>query len=1026
MALAGTMERMGRPVLPDPLRTSLVGRSRELEELRGRFAMALGGEPQVVLISGEAGIGKSRLVAEFDLAVGAEARLVVGQCLELGADGPPFAPFLIVLRGLVADLGMDRVAQLAGPGRPDLAILVPELGPSTLDESVGRGLLFDTMATLIQRGAGKRPLVLVVEDLHWSDTTTRDLLRFLLGTLGAARVLVLLTYRRDELHRGHPLLPWLAEVGRLPISSRLTLERLTDTQIDTMVTQLVGEVPPQVAARIRERSQGIPFLVEELTECADRDSARIPESLRDLMLARLERVSPVTRQVLEVASVGGTQVDHRVLLAAVGLDELVLEGTLREAVEGQVLVVDRDREGYAFRHALMREAVNDDLLPGEHARLHARYAAALEGLARPEQAGEIAHHWGLAHEVGKQFDWSIRAAEHAESVYAWREQLTHLEQALDLWTQVDDPQGRAGGDRATLLEQAARAAYHLNLTGRSLVLLDTALALIDPGVDPDRAAHLMIMRIVYGEEAPDHGLAAVETALGLAGATSLERADALALKVGALALTSNLDASISVAQDALNTAQAAGDARALSDTHQLLGCILLQLGHPEGVEHLQIARDVAVHAHEWSALMRYYVNYTDFLIGCGRFTECVAMAREGRAAAVERGRTRTYGAVLTINEAEAQLRAGDWDDTLATIEVGLGMAPLPEVRSVLDLLRATVQVRRGQVQAASDSAALATQGAGALAGCHQRSLPQAVVEAELAVARHDPTTALALLSQAAEASGTMVMPSTGWPFAWAVARILDDALDAQTPPRASPAAPPDPIPAGLRERTQTMLVNLVDHLQEVSDHPGWHALLRTLLASVAAPPQFDSAAPEPSDLGTGGPVPTQRDWAAAVTAVAAGEGLRYELAHARIRWAQQLLGNNDRDTARHQLHTAILAIDTLKAEPLRPLAQRVAAAGRISLRPPTRDTALLTAREREVLHLVAAGKTNKAIADELFISAKTASVHVSNILAKVGATTRTEAAAWAHEHPPAAHVTLTLGEASDPRSHRPGQPGAAR
>ena len=1002
MPLAGTMERMGRAALPDPLRTPLVGRSGELEELRERYAMAVRGEPQVVLIGGEAGIGKSRLIAEFGLTVGADARLVVGQCLELGPDGPPFAPFVFVLRALVADLGTDRVAELAGPGWSDLAVLVPELGPVSPDEAAGLTLLFDTIATLIQRGAQERPLVLVVEDLHWSDPSTRDLLRFIMGSLGEARVLVLLTYRRDEMHRGHPLLPWLAEVGRLPATSRITLERLADAQIDTMVTQLVGEVPAATATRIRERSQGIPFFVEELTECADRDSTRIPESLRDLMLARLERVSPGTRRVLEVACVGGNQVDHRVLLATVDQDEAELDSALRQAVEGHVLVVDHDRQGYAFRHALMREAVHDDLLPGEHARLHAGYAAALEVLARPEQAGEIAHHWGSAHELGKTFDWSIRAAEHAESVYAWREQLTYLEQALDLWTQVPDPGGRAGADRVAVLEQAARAAYQLNLTERSRSLLDQALALIDPAVDPDRAAHIMIKQIIYrdNENPPEHDLGKVEAVLALAGPTSQERADALVFKVGALALTDNLDAAITVAQEALDAAQVAGDARALSDTHQLLGCILLQLGRPEGVGHLQMARDVAVQAHEWSALLRFYVNYTDFLIGWGRFADAVAMAREGRAAAVERGRARTFGAVLTINEAEAQLRTGDWDDAMATTEQGLRMEPLPEVRSCLALLRATIQERQGELQSATDSAARADQEAGPLAEQHQRSLPRATIEAELAVARHDPTAALTVLNQAADAAGVLILPSTGWPFAWAVARILDDTLAEHATPRASSAAAPGPIPEDLRDRTHTMLVDLVNHLQTTADHPGWQALLRALLASTATRQDAQSQTTGPSDPYQVDPPPAQPDWAAAVTTVSAGEGLRYELAHARIRWAQQLLSHDDRDTARDQLHAACQAIDTLKAEPLRPLAQRVAAEGRISLRQPKRDSTLLTAREQDVLQLVAAGRTNKAIADELFISPKTASVHVSHILAKVGATTRTGAAAWAHEHLP--------------------------
>ena len=168
----------------------------------------------------------------------------------------------------------------------------------------------------------------------------------------------------------------------------------------------------------------------------------------------------------------------------------------------------------------------------------------------------------------------------------------------------------------------------------------------------------MIKRIIYSNDSPENTLAEIESALALAGPGSLERADALAIKVGMLSVTDSFEAAISTAQEALNVAQIADDARALSDTHNNLGCVLLQVGKPQGMEHLQRARDVAVRAHEWSALLRYYVNFTDFLIGCGRFAECVAMAREGRAAAVERGRSRTFGAVLTINEAEAQLGRG--------------------------------------------------------------------------------------------------------------------------------------------------------------------------------------------------------------------------------------------------------------------------------------------------------------------------------------------------------------------------------
>ena len=284
------------------------------------------------------------------------------------------------------------------------------------------------------------------------------------------------------------------------MSHRIALERLSDADVDLMVREIAGELPPRTVARIRERSQGIPFFVEELTDCCDRDVTMIPETLKDLMLARLDGLSPQTRDILRIASAAGTLVDHTVLLAVVDSDEQSLEAALREAVGGQVLVVDRTREAYAFRHALMREAVHADLLPGEHARLHARYAQALEKFARPEQAGEIAHHWSSAHEADKSFEWSLRAADHSRSIYAWREQLAHLERAVDLWDQVAAPAERAGFDRAELLSRTSRARGGTWACPIApIALIDAALADLGPDADPQRVSHLLVKRAIQCE-----------------------------------------------------------------------------------------------------------------------------------------------------------------------------------------------------------------------------------------------------------------------------------------------------------------------------------------------------------------------------------------------------------------------------------------------------------------------------------------------------------------------------------------------
>jgi ATP/maltotriose-dependent transcriptional regulator MalT len=967
-----------RASLAGPIRAPMVGRSRELDELRDRFVVAEQGDPQVVVIGGEAGIGKSRLVAEFADTLPREARLVVGHCLELGPDGPPYAPFAAVLRSLAAELGPDQLAELLGPGRSELSRLAPDLGPGLPDDAMGRGRLFEAMATLIERCAVDRPLVVVIEDLHWSDSSTRDLLRFLMRTVGDARILFLLTYRRDELHRSHPLLPWLGEVDRLPHAHRVSLERLTDDEVAVMVHRLAGrELAPRSAARVRERSQGIPFFVEELTACADSDTQAIPETLRDLMLGRLDRLAPLTRQVLRIASAAGTRVDHPVLLAVVESDEASMEAALREAVTGQVLVVDDTREAYAFRHALMREAVHADLLPGEHARLHARYAAALEKSARPDQAGEIAHHWNSAHESDKAFEWSLRAADHSRSIYAWSEQLAHLERALDLWDQVSVPAERAGFDRVDLLTRTSRAAANVGNPERGIALLDAALAEVDPAEGSQRIVNLLVKRAMQCESGQLDPMGDLEHALELADPGSTDRAAALGAKAAFLMISGELDRAREVARESLAAARACGSAVQLGHTLNTLGCVEFQLGdRASGQKHLDRARELAIETGNEPALFRYYSNYSDILIGAGRFAEAIELSQAGRQAAAERGLVRTQGAFLAGNQAEAEVLLGHWDQALATIDEALRLDPPPITRGHLHTLGALVRVRRGDISRAADHADLAAQLLARAGAQPQYILPLAVARAELAVADGDTDGALRTLARAAQDAGPVVPTAAGWPFTWTWGRLIMDSDQEE--------------PSGLRAART--------HLAAVSTHAGWLSLTRAQTQAINGRPRGPRAPGDAQVIPDGEP-----DWAGAVRAVAGGEGLAHELSDARIRLAAQHLDAGRREDARAELGMAWAAIEQMHDQSLFPLSARVAAAGRIA-HPRGSDGASLggapslTPREREVLLLVMRGLSNRAIAQELFISVKTASVHVSNILAKLEVASRTEAAAWGHAH----------------------------
>src|SRR3954471_22124930 len=447
--------------------TPMVGRSSELARLLPHGDRAAAGRPSTVPLAGDAGVGKTRLLDELTVrAIERGVRVLTGHCVDLGDVGLPYLPFVDLLRPVAADpelapaaAGNPVLAALLA-GRPtslppvppaaegrDLSRPLPHrAAPQPVDD--GRLQLFESVAALICELAAGAPLLIVLEDVHWADRSSRDLLRYLLARLVDEPVAVVASYRADDLHRRHPLRPLLAELVRLPGVEWLELAPLPDAEVAALVRGIAASSGAPAEATIEDvvsRAEGNAFYAEELLAAGLHGEA-LPMGLTDVLLARVEQRSPAAQQVLRIAAVAGRRVRHELLTAVGGLSDGDLERALAEAVHHHLLVVSDDGR-YLFRHALLREAVLADLLPGERVRLHASIAAHLAACPGAGTAAERAHHARESNDLPGAFSASLEAAADACSVGAPAEQLQHLEAALALWAAVPDAAQRAGRGR---------------------------------------------------------------------------------------------------------------------------------------------------------------------------------------------------------------------------------------------------------------------------------------------------------------------------------------------------------------------------------------------------------------------------------------------------------------------------------------------------------------------------------------------------------------------------------------------------
>ena len=961
---------------------SLVGRQADLDALRDAYAESAAGSTRAVLIGGEAGIGKTRLVGEFLGTLPAEAIVLRGQSVDFDRDAPPYAPILSALRSLAQEVGEEALFDASGPARDALALLLPELSTSAaiVDAPVrgGADRLYDAVAEVLENVAAVRPVVLVIEDLHWVDPQSLGLLRFLIRVIEDARLLIVLTFRSDELGRGSALRAWLPELDRNRRVTRIELARLDRRQVREMATAILDGPPDEEElSQVYERTDGVPFFVEELVCCSGvRSMDTFPDTLRDILLARYEQLAEPTQRMLRLIAAGGVRVEHELLVAVCDESPDAIDVAASEAIAASVLVVDGT--AYAFRHALVREAIHDQLLPGERVRFHTRYAQALvaQSGSGGADATAISYHWMAAHNVREAFIASIAAFQQSRASFAFATAATMGERAIELWDQVPDASELAERSKVELLGDTSYVLRNAGESERAIALIDEAISLCDQG---DAAVYALLLRNKASYLANVGQVGSIELlreALAVLDGQprSVLRANVLGELAARLMLIARFDEAIEMADGAFAEATAVDNRARMSVASNIRGFSRLAGGDIDaGLADLALAREFAVGND--SARLRYWVNQSEALSLLGRHEEAVRTAEEGAERARQRGVERTSGAVLLSNVigplyALGQTRRADeMLDRALELDAPIGFsAPLRrlKVQAVLwsgdrALAERLLRGWRGSLrqQGRLDSQAL---------------LGLALVSGELALARGDVREAwqdVAVLIDPERRS----FPAYDLPLIALAARVLG------------------------ASRVTGMTLTDTD-----ADPRSTDELERQVRAALAVASGWPTAAAYTAivEAELAGPRATGTDpvlWQRAVDAARDGVAPAQVAPYAAFRLAEALANAGDRAGARAAAGTARewasaigmgLIVDDVTA-----LEHRVGAAGgdhRDASGDAASLDALLTERERQVLDLVARGLSNGQIAEQLFISTKTASVHVSNILRKTGATTRTEAA----------------------------------
>ncbi|ROS25940.1 regulatory LuxR family protein [Cellulomonas sp. PhB150] len=953
-----------------PMNAPFVARADEVALLDEALGRAGSGVAGAVLLAADAGVGKTRLVQHVAAqATAAGAHVVVTHCVDLGDVGLPYLPFaetLAQLRVLAPEVVDEIVA-----ARPALARLMPGQ-PAAADGSANRLQLFEGLVEVLGAvGTAGHPLLLVVEDVHWADSSSRDVLRFLVSRLRDQHLLLVASYRTDDLHRRHPWRPVAAELARHPRVQRLDLRPFTPDELREFTVAVTGaSVPEQALRRVVDRSEGNAYFAQELLE-AGTDADELPWSLAEVLRARLEGLDPEVQQLVRVASVAGRRVDERLLRAAVGDAFVGFDAALREAVAHHVLGVEDD-DHLAFRHALLAEAVAADLLPGEISSLHRAYLRALQADPTLGPSSQLASHALRAPDLPVAWAASREAAHQAHEVLAPAEELRHLEVVLRLWQSVGQDATADDEDHADVLSAAASAASAAGLFDRCVQLARAAVE--DTADDPGRQAGLRtrLARHLLAAERLEDALGEAERALHDVGEEpSAARAWALATYARCALNVDQDEPAVTAGEQAVEVARAVGAGDAESDALTTLAVLVVD-DADRAATLLAAALERAREACDLDTELRttYNLALNRFYSGHLEAAQTLAEAGLERARAVGMGNS-SYGLELALTVRLIDYTRGD-------LSAAPPVTDAPDDRTgplaAVDLYAATA---RGDEDVVARAAAL--EPLWARDGFHALVAGGCAVDALTWRGDHEDAAALAVrVIEFLNRAWDDYFLGGIWLSALGIAALAEAAAEDRLQGRDASAR-------------VTLGTALLERAQETAERgrPRGGTLGPEGRAWLAR-----AHAEHGRLLGPAGNDPAL--WTATLHEF--DYGYRYEVARTRYRLAEALLEQGDRDAARSHAAAALEDASAMGAAPLEAALRGLSRRGRLSLAGMRESgTDVLTSREAEVLTLVAQGLSNRQIGDKLFISGKTVSVHVSNLLAKLGASGRAEAVSIAHQ-----------------------------
>lgn len=998
-----------------------IGRAHELDRLRGGLDETAAGRPAIVVVGGESGVGKTRLVTEFlNGARDGGATVLIGGCTDYGESGPSYWAVLDALRPVWKQGGESGPAPVT-PDGPTSTVSPPVAAdPSVL----GPVALFESILEVLRRLAEEAPVVLAVEDVHWADRSTRDLLAFLLANLQADRVMTIVTYRSEAMDRRHSMQALLGELRRSRRAEFIELRPFTRDEIVAKLQGILGRPPDAELVELTwSRSDGNAFFAEELVAAVLEGHGKdLPETLRHILLCRVDVLSESARQVVRLVAVGSDAVSYPLLSTVADMDEGDLVSALRECVERQLLAVRQDGGTYRFRHSLMQEVLYEELLPGEKQLLHAAYGRALEGhdgRSASIVASQLAYHWYAAGDARRALSSAVDAAVAALSIYGYAEAQRHFERAIELWDQVEQPDELLGLPRSELFERGAETAH---LAGEHRRAADLIRAAVTParaqaggasgGVERGsrgiRCAELnqRLGRYLLAAGDSRGALKAYEEAVRCipAGVVSAVRARVEGAYAEALMLCGRYRLSRERAEAALEVARAAGAQLEETQILATLGFDLAFLGESaEGVMALERAQVIAEELGNPDDIGRAYLNRAKLLSGpLNYLAEAAEIAERGVVRVGQLGLERTYGVALQAIAVNILFRLGRWQEADDYLHEALGNKPTGTAAIDLCLARAKLSVGRGDFAAAeADLVAVETLAPGGLGP--QYEAPLLTLRAGLDLWLDAPEHAREAINRG------IIACVSGSDDVWLLAPLIWHGLRAEADLAARARVRGDR--AGLDAAT-TIAAGLLAQVQNLArDSHDVAPSIRQSISAYLGMCEGEAARTEER---------CEPDvWAEASRRF--GELQQpYPSAYASWREAEALLGLSSRSSrATEALRRAHQIGVALGAVPFDQEVVSLAARARISLsddspadaggvepRPEaTREAARMATKERfslsdrelEVWLLLTEGVTNNQLGERLFIAGKTVSVHVTHILRKLGVKTRVQAITLAYQ-----------------------------